>query len=504
MYQGPAVKPLLRAAAMGCVLTSGLAFGQNLAENHVPADLPAAPSAVARLEVQAGSSSSSGATPVAFPTRDHATPDALPLSLDDAIKLGELNNTQLAVQKQQERYVAGQILTVGNALLPDIQASAYSRAQEIDLVALGFKPSALAGIDIPGFTNIVIPEIVKVNTTNAQVSLSQTFFNVPAYFLYRAARKAGDAAAWDTKNQLGNVVLNVGTVYLEALADQAQIDNARALVKQDELVLEHARASQAAGVGVHIDVLRAQVQLQQEQQTLIADENAFAKDKIALNRAMGIAADQQLILTDKVPFASFEALSIDDARALAYTRRKDLLSLTAQLGVADETRKAVRYQYLPTVGVSGYYGVLGVTGGSYHGDFTAIGSLKFPIFQEGQLRGEREVASAQLTALRQQIAGLKTQIEAEIRTSMLDVQSSAELVNVARSNVALSQQELDDATLRFTAGVDDNLAVVRAQASLAGAQARVVQSEFQYNQAKLELARRTGVVETQYKQYLGH
>ena len=40
-------------------------------------------------------------------------------------------------------------------------------------------------------------------------------------------------------------------------------------------------------------------------------------------------------------------------------------------------------------------------------------------------------------------------------------------------------------------------------AVLADAQSRLVQTLYQYNQSKLQLARNTGVVETQYKVYLG-
>jgi outer membrane protein TolC len=94
-------------------------------------------------------------------------------------------------------------------------------------------------------------------------------------------------------------------------------------------------------------------------------------------------------------------------------------------------------------------------------------------------------------------------IEQQIRASMLDVESSAELVKVARSNVDLAQQALSDSRDRFAAGVDDNLPVVQAQATLAAAQSQLVNTEFQLNQTRLALARNTGVVETQYKQYLG-
>jgi outer membrane protein TolC len=188
---------------------------------------------------------------------------------------------------------------------------------------------------------------------------------------------------------------------------------------------------------------------------------------------------------------------------LAFERRKDLRSLESQVEVADRTLKAVKYERLPSLSFGGYYGVIGETHGLYHGVFTAMGKLSFPIFQEGQLRGEREVATAQKNGLRQQVQSLRVTIEQQIRSAMLDVEATDEQVKVARSNVELATQALDDATDRYTAGVDDNLPVVQAQASLADAKSRLVETLYQYNQAKLILARNTGVVETQYKAYLG-
>jgi outer membrane protein TolC len=189
--------------------------------------------------------------------------------------------------------------------------------------------------------------------------------------------------------------------------------------------------------------------------------------------------------------------------ALAYVRRKDLLSLQAQGEVAEKTERAIRYEHYPSLSFGGYYGVLGEINGLYHGVFTAQGNLDIPIFKESQFRGEHEVAAAQMTGVKQQIASLKQTIESQIRSSMLDVQSSAELVKVARSNVDLATEELQQASDRFAAGVDDNLAVVQAQAVLADAQTKLVGTLYQYNSAKLQLARNTGVVETQYKVYLG-
>ena len=470
--------------------------GTAVAQGGLPAGqpgLPAAPSAVLRpLQLTPGV------------TLEREQPGTVALTLDQAIATALRNNTELVLRGQQERSVRGQLLSVESVLEPNLAVKAYSQAQEIDLAAMGFKPSTLSGLKIPGFTTVPqIANIVKVNTTDAEITLSQELFDVPAFYLFKSAKKSEEAANWATLNARGGVVVQVGALYLQALADDAQARNARALVVQDQLVYDHAKASRDAGVGIDLDVVRAQVELQSEQQQVIRTENAVAKDKINLNRTMGQPAGQELALTDAVPFAEFEEMPLADALTLAYVRRKDFRGLEAQLEVAQKAQKAVRYEYVPTLGVGGFYGVLGETTGLYHGVFAAEGRLSVPVFQEATLRGQREVAAAQVVALENQIASRKASIEGDIRSSMLDVESNRELVRVARSNVELATQELSDATLRFTAGVDDNLPVVRAQVALEGAQTRVIQAEFQYNSSKLQLARNTGVVETEYKRYLG-
>ena len=428
-----------------------------------------------------------------------ATPGPLSLTLDDAITRGVAENLQIKLARANELTVHGSILAVGNALLPNMQVVGVTQAQEIDLAAEGFKGDNLAAA---GFTGTFNP-IVKVNTTSLELTLSQQLFNVPAYYLFRAAQKAERGAELTTLNAEGGVVLAVGTYYLQALADNAQIENARALEVADREVLRVATDSHDAGVGTNLDVLRARVQLQTQQQVLISAENTFEKDKIALNRLIGLPADQQIALTDKVPYAEYATMPLSDALALAYQRRKDLLNLEAQIDIAQQTRKAVKAQRYPTVAVGGYYGVVGVTTGLYHGSFVAQGTVQVPLFMEATLRGQNEVAGAQLTALHQQEASLKITIDEQIRSAMLDVQSSADLVKVAQSNVDLASQVLRDATDRYSAGVDDNLPVVQAQAVLAAAQSRLVETLYQYNQSKLTLARNTGVVESQYKVYLG-
>jgi outer membrane protein TolC len=433
------------------------------------------------------------------------TANAVQLTLTDAVNRGLDHNLAIALSLQNERSDSGQILSAFSALMPYMTVQAQTGTQSIDLAAIGFKGSVLtsliSALHLP--VGSAIPAIVKVNTTGAQLNLSQPLFNLPAIEYYRAAKAYARVSQLDTLNTRGNVVLLVSSAYLQTLAAAAQLHNEQALLHSDEIALNQAHDSHAAGVATNLDELRARVQYQQQQQAVVSAENTFAKDKMALNRMIGLAADQLIELIDTAPYADIALLPLEESKRVAYEHRKDYTSLQAQVRTAEMLRKAAKYERAPTLSVDGYYGVLGETHGLYHGVFNAEGSIKIPVFHEAKFRGDREVADAQLSRLRSQIADLEVTIEAQLRSSMLDVQATAQLVKVARSNVDLATQELSDSNDRFRAGVEDNLPVVQAEAALAGAQTQLVNSLYQYNQAKLNLARNTGIIESQYQAYLG-
>src|SRR5205807_1517108 len=102
-------------------------------------------------------------------------------------------------------------------LLPNLRATAYTNAEEINLAALGFKPSSLANFAQFGLNPASFPTIVKVDTTSAQLSADQALFNVPDFYLYLAAKKAETVVEMNTLNARGGVILAVGTQYLAAL-----------------------------------------------------------------------------------------------------------------------------------------------------------------------------------------------------------------------------------------------------------------------------------------------
>jgi outer membrane protein TolC len=430
-----------------------------------------------------------------------------PLTLDEAIGMGIERNLALIEAREQEQSVKAQSLESLQTLLPTVTAQADSGAHQINLAALGFS-SSLLGKAAPLFPDLNLSSfstVVKVNVTDAMVNYSQTLFSLTNIDRYRAEKQAVVAAYFNKQSSRGLVVLTVGNAYLQALALGAQVDNAQALLQADQVLLNQAVAEHQAGTAANLDELRARVQFQTQQQAVISAEVNFKKAKIALNREIGLPAEQEIKLTDAAPYADLAVMNIDQAKEIAYRSRQDYQSLQAQVRAAQLQRKAARWERLPTLDFQGNYGVTGVTGGLYHGTFVAAGSLNLPLFQEAKFRGDSGVAAANLTNLMQQLAGLKEQINQQLRDSILDVQTATELVRVAQSNVELARKELEQTTDRFQAGVDDNLPVVQAQATLADAETTLINTTSQHNQAKLGLARNLGIVDTQYATYLhGH
>jgi outer membrane protein TolC len=298
-------------------------------------------------------------------------------------------------------------------------------------------------------------------------------------------------------------VMTVGNAYLLVIADASNVASDQQQVATSKLSLDQAQANHQAGTAPLLDELRARVDYQTQQQSLISAQNAFEKDKIALARVIGLSLEQKFELSDKVPFAPLD--NLDEAHALqqALENRKDLQAMQEQLQAAEHSRKAATDERLPTVSFTGDYGDIGINVRHSHGTGDAVGSLDVPVFEEPKLRGDAQQAQSQLEEQRAKLSDLRGQIAADVKDSILDIQTSARQVQVAESNVNLANEALKEAQERYAAGVSDNLAVSQAQQAVAQADAQYVGSLYAHNVAKLSLARAIGMADRSYKLYVG-
>ncbi len=449
-------------------------------------------------------STSSQASPVVTPPSQggntfsgsvpsQAVPGVLPLSLQDAIDRGLKQNLGLLLSSSDVGNARGQRWQQLSALLPHLSLAPYADISQVNLAEFGFS------FHFPG---VNIPTVVgPFSYFDARANLSQSLFDWAAVNKTRAAGQQIKSAEYTYKDARDLVVLTVGFAYLQAIADEASIEAVDAQVKTAQALYDQASDQVKAGTSPAIDALRARVELQTRQQQLIQAKNDFAIQKLSLARTIGLAPGQQFDLTDKSPYQPFEMLTVDEALKRAYESRSDYQAAMASVRAAEYTRKAATAGHYPTLSFTSDYGIAGQHFDSNHGVFDVRGTLNVPIFAGGVVHGDVLQAEAQLQQARDRVENLRVQIDADVRTALLSLESASQLVAVAQSNIDLAEQTLAQSRDRFAAGVTDTVEVVQEQEAVANAHQNYISSLYSYNYAKISLARAMGAAEVGVKEY---
>lgn len=420
-----------------------------------------------------------------------STGNLMDLSLNDAMQRGLRNNLGIILQGAAQKNANGQRLEELQALLPTLTGAASVNVQQVNLAAYGLK--------FPGLNPIVGP----FQVVDFRAYLTQNLFNLSALQNYLASKHNFAASRLTAEDARDMVVLTVGNAYLLCIADTARVEAVTAELATSKVSLDQAVAAHDAGTSPKLDVLRAQVDYQNEQQTLISARNELAKDKLALARAIGLPLDQEYRLTDLVPYAAFTNVDPQTSVEQALKTRKDLAASGEQVRVAEAQKRSANAYQLPVASFGGDFGDLGTTPGHSHSSYTATGQITVPILQIAKTRGQNEVAAANYEQARARLGDQAQQVNQDVHDAILDIQAAAKLVEATHSNVELANEALNEAQQRFKAGVSDNLPVSQAQSQTEQANDQYISALYQHNVAKLSLARALGAAQTNYKDYLG-
>jgi outer membrane protein TolC len=382
-------------------------------------------------------------------------------------------------------------------LLPNITGQLSMTEQQVNLQALGFIAS------IPPALGFQIPKIVgPYSYQAAQANATVPLFDYTAINNFRSSRQNVKAAVLSIKNARDLVVQAVGDAYLQIIADAARVVATQVEIEADTAVYVNATRRHEAGVAIAIDVLRSQVELKQRQQALVAETNQFEKDKLTLGRIIGLPIGQDFTVADPSPSVPLEAISLQDALAKAYDHRPDFQAAKSQVAAAEFSLRAAKAERYPTLTASGDYGAEGLRLlTNSHGVFQATGSVQFNIFDSGRIKSDILQNDADLRNRRNDLENLRGQIDYEVRSALLDLKSASVQVDVAHSNVELANQTLKQSRDRFSAGVTNTVEVVQAQQSVADANENLISAQYQYNVAKVSLARALGLAEEGIRTY---
>jgi len=415
----------------------------------------------------------------------------LALSLEDAVALGLKQNLGGVLASDLVTDARGERWQALSELLPNVVTDTGFGLHQVNI-------KAAFGLSIHGVPPIVGP----FGYFDSRAYLTQSVFDWSSIERARSSQAQLKSAEFSSKDARELVVLVIVSNYLLVIADQSEVESATSQRDTAKTLLQQASDQKAAGLASAVDVLRSQVQLQSREQKLITAQNNLAKQKLVLERAIGLPLAQQFETTTRVPYQELTSSSLDEAIQSAYKARPDFQSEVNRLRSAEFARKAASAERYPSIGAETDYGLSGVNPGSSHGTVDAAATLRIPIFQGGRVHGDVLRADASLTEERQRLEDLRAKIDQEVRDVYLDLEADAQEVSVEKSAITLATQTLEQSRDRFSSGVTDNVEVVQAQDALAIANDAYIASLYNYNLAKVSLAKATGVAESEYSHYL--
>ncbi|MGB6430940.1 MAG: TolC family protein [Candidatus Acidiferrales bacterium] len=416
------------------------------------------------------------------------------LSLDDAIALALRSNLGALVAGEQVQYDEGARVRAKAPLLPQVSAHALANEQDINLHALGFNFS------IP---NVTIPSLIgPFSNFDFRAYASQAIIDRHATHSLRASEDTKDAAKLDYQDTRDQVVRETAALYLMAQQAAAQTEAASSQVDTSVADEKLARDQHSVGLATEVDILRAQVQLSHDRQSVLVARNNYETSLLALARYLGLPPSTPLELTDPLEFHPLPPPDVEPALAQALQARSDYRALAVQREAIIEQQRASHARYYPTLGVNGNFGAIGDKLDSMPATFLVQATLSVTLFDRDRT-GERIELDSQLRQLNDQIGDMARGIEQDLRTALLNLQSAEDQVAVAQQSLDLAQKELTLAEDRFRNGLSDNIEVITAQNSVAEAQDDRIVALAQHSDAQMALARAMGGTESDFKNYLG-
>ncbi len=414
------------------------------------------------------------------------------LSLRAAIALALKNNLSVRVAGTQVDEAAGTQIRRKSGLEPLITSDAVAKVQDTNLRAIGF---SFPGIQIPLTTG-------GFGTYDFRVFAQQPVVDRQAFHSYQSSKRQLDAARLTYQDMRDLVVRQAAGYYLDAQAAAAEVEAAEARLVTSRALEKLAQDQHSAGLATGVDVLRAQVQVQRDQQTQLVDRDSYQTAILVLQRFLGLQPGAPLELAERLEFHSIPPPEAESALQAALGARADYRSLRAQRQALVEQQKAIRARYLPKLSINGDYGPFGRNFGQMPAVGEIQGTVSFTVFDRDRDGEQREISS-QLQRVDAQIADLERGIEQELRKALLDLDSAAQQVSVTQAGVDLAASELELSEDRFRSGVTDNIEVITAQSSLQNAQDDHISALARHADARMALARALGATEQIYENYLG-
>jgi outer membrane protein TolC len=339
--------------------------------------------------------------------------------------------------------------------------------------ALRYRDPSL--LNSPGFDSFP-PElrdlltVAPANLYGGSARVHQTLFTFRLGSAIRAARYGLAMGREQTRQAEQAMVLTTIQAYNAYLLTLERARVAEKTQRQKEEHLAMARIRRGAGVATDLDVLRSEVDLENQRAQLLSARSDVDVALGALNAVMLHPIDAPIEPADTLAYVPFE-VTLDEVIEEALASRPEVKA-SAQMEKAYEQLVGVtRADALPRLDFDANWGYsvreLKNFGKSDFTAWNATVTLTVPVFDGFRTSGRVAQAEAEVRKIGQDRLALLTQVRLEAKAGLDRLRVARSILEAAELNATQAQKALDMTEANYKHGAATTLDVLDAQAALA-------------------------------------
>jgi outer membrane protein TolC len=386
-----------------------------------------------------------------------------PLTRAEAVALALRSNPTVQRSREDLRGLEGRKREAVADALPEIKLVGS---------ALRYRDPSL--LNSPGFESFPAEfrDLLRVEPAslyNASLTLHQTVFSFRLGAAVRAARQGLAMGREQARGAELAVALKALRAYNDYLLSLESVRVAEKTQRQKEEHLQMARYRREAGVATDLDVLRSQVDLENQRAQVVRARGQADLSRGALNAVMLRPIDAPIEPTDTLAFAPFD-MTLEEILREALLNRPDMNAVRLMHGAYREFIGVARADGLPRLDFDAAWGYsVREPKNFWKADFTrwnATLSLTVPVFDGRRASGRVIQAQAEAGKIEQDRIALENQIRLEAKESYERLETARTILEAAQLNVEQAGKALEMTEANYKHGAATTLDVLDAQAAL--------------------------------------
>ena len=412
------------------------------------------------------------------------------LTMDRCVQIALENNPQIEIAKKNVEVRQAAVYGSYSGVMPRLNATIVNANRTTS----GDTPLILDGVVIreaPGSTRTNFGKSIRLD-----MQLYNGGQNWNTIRMNKQLVNEQELGTADTENQ---VVLGVKTRYYNLLKAMRLKEVTEENVRLNEEQLRRSQSMYEIGSVARVDVLATRAQLGGVRITLYNQEKAVLQARADLNDIMGVGPYEVFEVVDPLeggPLTEVAPMALDNA-----LRRADLANPAIQrdqggIRSAILQTKIARGALWPVVSGNVSYNRSGVRFQDVYGTYDKNWRLSFnlnlslPILNGTQTYAGISQARAQQFIAEETLRQTRRTTSLTIRRTLLDLDTSREVIALSNDNIVASEESLRLAEERYRVGSGTLLDVFTAQEALARAKEGLASAQYDYliAQATLESA----------------